>query len=149
MKNIAHPHFQPQPRARLLVRATISALWLACCAGGAQASATCPPAPRAIASAAEAQALAQDAASACKLSPIPLQCVESQSISDTGTNDGHGPWQVLFHEHHSVECGGDPLTGPRLFTIKVTNKGLMTTDAYGKDITSGRFRRLKRPKAAR
>jgi len=104
----------------------------------------CPLAQHAIHSRSEAEALAANAASIYKLSPIPLQCVVYESYDDGEKNGKKGPYAVLFRERHTPECGGDPNTEPRLFTILVTSKGKMTTDAYDK--ATGTFRKLRCPK---
>jgi hypothetical protein len=131
------------PRAVICIAAAL----LIVNASNAIAGETCPIAQRAIRSIQDAKALAIEAVSVYKLSPIPLKCVEYQAIDasekSTKNDNNGGPYWIIFHERHNTSCGGDPNTGPRLFTIKVTKDGRMSTDAYGKDIASGRFRPLK------
>lgn len=126
------------------------ALLIIFASNAALADETCPIARRAIQSVSDAEALAAEAASIYKLSPIPLKCVEYQAIdaheSKSKNDKSIGSYWINFHELHNAKCGGDPNTGPRLFTIKVTKDGHMSTDAYGMDVTSGRFRALKCPK---
>jgi len=48
---------------------------------------------------------------------------------------------VTVRELHNVQCGGDPMTSPRLFTLRIkTNNGEVWTDAKS---LAGEFERLE------
>ncbi len=131
------------------------------CTVAVAAGAECPIPPSEIDSVDAATALAVKAAILYQLSPIPLKCVDYRALAPAETagsseksankdnRKGGRTYSVIFSERHSPECGGDPRTGPRLFSITVSSNGQMTTDAYGKDMAFGRFRPLKCPQSAR
>ena len=44
-------------------------------------------------------------------------------------SDAKGFFDVDVRERHTPACGGDPLTGPRLFTVRIRKRdGRMTSD---------------------
>lgn len=129
---------------RIFLPVVMCALGLSLVAASeAFASGVCPIQPVEIHSSQEAAKLAVKAAEIYKLSPIPLKCATYQSDDDDGKS---GPYRVSFYENHTPECGGEPDIAPRLFTIIVTSKGRMKTDAYGEDMATGKYRPLKCPK---
>jgi hypothetical protein len=55
-------------------------------------------------------------------------------------------FELVIREDHKPKCGGDPLTGPRLFTVFVRKRdGRMTTDAYDGEDYQPLKRKLRRP----
>lgn len=106
----------------------------------------CPIKPADVHSILEAEALAVKAADIYRLSPIPLKCATYKSGDDGAKSGASGPYWVSFYENHTEECGGIPNVAPRLFTITITSKGRMKTDAYGEDMASGKYRALRCPK---
>lgn len=110
--------------------------------GDAFAGNACPMAIKPVASAQAAGTYAAQAAQVYGLSKTRAECMTYQS----GDDKSGGFW-VSFYEHHTPQCGGIPEVAPRLFTILVSEKGRMTTDAYG--MGSGKYRSLKCPRTTR
>jgi hypothetical protein len=55
-------------------------------------------------------------------------------------------FELTVRERHTPACGGDPATGPRLFTVFVSKRdGRMTSDVYDGVSYRPLNRRLKRP----
>lgn len=94
-----------------------------------------------VASATDAERVAVEAVRSRALSPIPLSCVSTET-ADEQDSKGHLQYRVTFRESHKPECGGDPQTAPRLFTVTVARDGRLSTDANRGDMASGRYRAL-------
>lgn len=69
-----------------------------------------------------AVALVDDAIVTNRLTTLPLQCLVLSPSSD-----GPSGYLVTVRELHSKECGGDPNTSPRLFSIKVDGASKVLT----------------------
>lgn len=90
----------------------------------AQASASLPRA-QAVKDEGQAVRLAASAVQRHRLTQVPARCLrfDVSPIKPDG-------YRVDVIEHHDESCGGDPQTGPRLFSIAIDrHTGKMTTDA--------------------
>ncbi len=101
------------------------------------ALANCPPPAQAVHSAQEAGALAARAVQACQLTSLPSACLRYHS----STEDKGSSFMVDVYEWHDSKCGGDPDTAPRLFSLRVTRQGKLSSDANSAD---GRYLPLKK-----
>jgi hypothetical protein len=61
-----------------------------------------------------------------KLSELPLRCL----FFDVLSKKFDGQIQIDIREKHNKQCGGDPTTSPRLYSIKIEEKsGTIWSDA--------------------
>lgn len=79
-----------------------------------------------------------------------IRTFELTTLSDQcwlmGVTERPARFDFEIRERHTPECGGDPLTKPRLFTVRIRkHDGRMTSDVY--DSTT--FRPLDRKLAPR
>jgi hypothetical protein len=72
-----------------------------------------------------------------KLTSLSPECL----LFETSFDKKEGVSLIIVREKHSKSCGGDTLTSPRLFTLKInTQNGIIWSDA--KSLT-GEFEKLK------
>jgi len=89
----------------------------------------CPLHRKHIRSEDDALALAERVVVVYKLlepSGLSLDCVEF----NPSRNRKEPIYTVDVREHHSQECGGDPMFAPRILSLNISSDGRLTTDAY-------------------
>ena len=94
----------------------------------ASAELRCPLPQRPVASLDEAIALVKEAVPVYKLTPIANECLTIGTWA--GVEQPKDGYHVDIREKHGAQCEGDPMTGPRIFSINVRKDGRMSTDAY-------------------
>lgn len=90
---------------------------------------SCPIPRRHVRSEDDALALVERALVAYKLlepSGLSLECVEF----NPSRNRKEPIYTIDVREHHSKECGGDPMFAPRVLSLNISSDGRLTTDAY-------------------
>lgn len=97
--------------------------------------------PAAAANPAEARiaAVAERAIDSHRLTALPRAC-RSLDVEPSG----RGRWEVEVRERHGGTCGGDPATAPRLFAIRIVERGSARTLYSDAQTLDGTFERLGR-----
>ncbi|WP_338846879.1 hypothetical protein V8J88_24320 [Massilia sp. W12] len=89
--------------------------------------AACPPPLKPVSNPRQAQEVAQSAIQECRLSRLPPACVRLFVQSAPAF------WLVDVREQHDAQCGGDPDTAPRLFSLQIWRDGRVLSDAASMD----------------